>query len=173
MQHYSDQYDQLGSYRIKKPPRGHRGIEEMVYTARENGAEIIFIDQLQYVENDGGQSLGELSNTGDYWGVLDRARDLSDEGPICIAHQFNRSAMYAESMPSVEQAKGSSAVEETATLALGIWGTREMRRGNMMEVGTLIARNQEYASWDMEVEFKHGCSFTIIGRKKEDDEEGE
>lgn len=168
----SEIIDGSGIYKVVKPQPGKRGIDEMVYNARDAGAEAIFFDQLQYIEaDDHGNNLGSLNNTGAYWNVLNKARDLSDEGPLCIAHQFNRTAMHCDKMPAVEQAKGSSALEETATLALGMWANKDMRRSGLVEVGTLIARNAMYAAWEMEVELTHGCSFDIIGRAPEEDED--
>ncbi len=167
----SEIIDGCGIYKIVKPPAGQRGIDEMVHVARDAGAEVIFIDQLQYVENEKGLSLGSLNNTGDYWNVLNKARDLSDDGPLCIAHQFNRQAMFTDKMPAVELAKGSSALEETATLALGMWANKDMRRSGILEVGTLIARNHQYAAWEMQVELSRGCDFTIIGRAPEETNE--
>ena len=139
--------------------------------ARDNGAGVVFIDQLQYVENTKRQSIGSLNNTGEYWDVLNRARDLSDEGAICFAHQFNRSAMFADAMPAVEQAKGERSIEEVATLALGIWASKHMRKSKQARVGTLIARNHEYATWDMHIGLSQGCSFSIIGRVEDDDDD--
>lgn len=164
----SNYIDDCGIYRTVKPARGERGIDAMIENARDAGAEGIYIDQLQYVENAQGKSLGEMNDTGSYWGAMDRARDLSDEGPICIAHQFNRSAMHAEAMPDVSQAKGSSAIEETATLALGLWGNKDMRRSNMIEIGTLISRNHQYAAWELGIELTRGCNFEITGRVDDD-----
>lgn len=160
----SDEIDSQGIYKIVKPPHGQRGIDEMVYKARDAGADVIFLDQLQFIENQNGISLGSMNQTGEYWGVIDRARELSDEGPICVAHQFNRNTMYAAEMPPIEMAKGSSAIEEFATTAIGIWGDKEMVRSGHVQVGTLIARNHLYAAWDMEIQLKHGCSFEIVGR---------
>lgn len=164
----SELIDGMGMYKIVKPPEGERSIDHLVGKARDNGADIVFIDQLQYVETDNGKALGELNEPGAYWGVLNRARNLSDEGPICIAHQFNRSTMFCDEMPVVQQAKGSSAIEETATLALGMWASKDMRRSSVVELGTLISRNSMFASWEMAVDLSRGCSFTITGRN--DDE---
>jgi hypothetical protein len=166
----TEELHEQGCYRVVKPRAGHRGIEELVQTARDNGAGVVFIDQLQYVENTKGQSIGSLNNTGEYWDVLNKARDLSDDGPICFAHQFNRSAMFADSMPAVEQAKGSSSIEEVATLALGMWANKHMRKSRCVSVGTLIARNHEYAAWEMSVELSRGCRFEITGRVDDDDD---
>lgn len=161
--------DGSGVFKIAKPPEGERTIDHLVGNARDAGAEVVFIDQLQYIEDSKGKALGELNEPGAYWGVLNRARNLSDEGPICIAHQFNRSAMFADEMPVIQQAKGSSAIEETATLALGMWASKDMRRSSVVELGTLISRNSiSFASWEMAVDLSRGCSFTITGRNDED-----
>lgn len=159
----SEFLDSCGTYRIAKPPKGERGIHRMVDTARDRGAEVVLIDQLQYVENEKGKSLGSLNDTGHYWDVLNDARDLSDDGPIVFAHQFNRQTMFAESMPEIQYAKGSSAIEEIATLALGIWGNKDMRRSNVLEIGTLISRNHTFAAWHLGIELSKGCKFEIIG----------
>jgi hypothetical protein len=169
MQEASQLIDESGLYKINKPPAGQRDIDSMVYQARDAGADVIYIDQLQYVESNG-RSIGSHNLTGEYWDVLNRARDLTDDGPICFAHQFNREARYAEAMPSMEMIKGSSAVEETATLALGLWANKDMRRNGLLEVGVLCARNYQYAAWEMEVELSRGCGFQIIRRVLEDDE---
>lgn len=162
----SELIDQTGVYKIPKPPQGERSIDQMVGRAGDAGADVIFIDQLQYVEVDG-QSLGSWNETGKYWQVLDRARNLSDDIPICFAHQFNRSTMNADQMPSVQQAKGSASIEETATLALGLWANREMRQSSQCELGTLVSRNNNYLSWEVGIELSRGCNFEILGRVEE------
>lgn len=169
MKEASELMDGLGIYRIAKPPHGQRGIHDLVNTARDAGADLVLVDQLQYVENDKGHSLGRINDPGEYWGVLDDARNLSDEGPLYIAHQFGRAAMGAESMPDIALAKGSSAIEEVCTMALGLWANKDMRRSGLVEVGTLIARNAAFfGSWEMEVELNRDCRFEIT--RKLDDE---
>lgn len=167
----TDYLHSCGSYTVYKPEAGHRGIDEMVYMARDAGAGAIFIDQLQYVESGEGESIGSLNQTGSYWKVLNRARDLSDDGPICFAHQFNRTAMYSTEMPHVSQAKGSSSIEEVATLAIGMWASRDMRRSYEAQIDTLIARNHEYAAWKMAYDLNHHCTFEIIERIIDDNDE--
>lgn len=157
--------DGLGVYRIVKPPHGQRGIHDLINTARDAGADLVLIDQLQYVENDKGKSLGRLNDPGEYWGVCDAARNLSDEGPIYVAHQFGRQAAFADEMPDISYAKGSSAIEEVCTVAIGLWSNKDMRRSGVTEIGTLISRNtSSFASWEMSVELNRGCSFEITRR---------
>jgi hypothetical protein len=160
--------DGEGIYKIIKPPAGKRSMDDMFHRSADAGAQAIFFDQLQYIEASDNASLGEHNKTGEYWKVLNRARDLSDEIPLCIAHQFNRDTMYADSMPMVQQAKGSSAIEETATLALGMWANKDMMRSQVIEIGMLIARNHMFQSWEMDVELSSSCSFSI-SRKIEDE----
>lgn len=164
----SELIDGLGMYRIVKPPRGQRGIAEMVNNARDAGSEIVLIDQLQYIETDHGGSLGARNDTGDYFAVLDDARNLSDEGPIYITHQFGRGAMGADSMPDISLAKGSSSIEEVCTVALGMWANQDMRRSGKIEIGTLMSRNADFGSWEMEVELSNGCSFDIVRKIEEE-----
>lgn len=165
----SELIDGLGMYKVVKPPHGQRGIDRMVHTARDAGAGVVLIDQLQYVENDRGKSLGRLNDTGEYFGVLDEARNLSDEGPLYIAHQFGRGAMGAESMPDIALAKGSSAIEEVCTLCLGLWSNKDMRRSGLLEIGTLMARNtDDWASWEIKIESKRANRFEIQRRIEEE-----
>lgn len=165
----SDTIDSLGVYRIVKPPQGQRGIHSLVNTARDAGADLVIIDQLQYIENDSGKSLGQLNDTGEYFGVLNEARNLSDEGPLYIAHQFGRAAMGSEQMPDIGLAKGSSSIEEVCTLGLGMWANKEMRRNGVIEIGTLIARNAAaFASWEMEYDLNRTCKFEITRRLDEE-----
>lgn len=158
---------EAGMYTVAKPPEGERTMDHLIGNARDAGATLVLIDQLQYVEIDG-KPLGAWNDTGKYFGAVNKARDLSDEGDIYIAHQFNREARFADAMPPIEMTKGSSAIEEGATLALGMWANKDMRRSNIVELGTLITRNHSFASWNVQVELSKGCSFHIIGRADEE-----
>lgn len=166
MREVSKDLDELGAYKIVQPPQGERSVDALIGAAQDAGAGAIFVDQLQYVEVDG-KSLGAWNETGKYWDALDRSRNLTDQ--ICFAHQFNRSVMNADKMPSVQQLKGSSAIEETATLALGLWASKEMRKSKRLEVGTLITRNHDFCNWEVEVDLTYRCHFEITGVVEDDD----
>lgn len=158
-----------GRYRVEKPPRGERNPQVLIERARDAGADVIFIDQLQYVENYKKRSLGGMNETGEYWEAINEFRDYSDEGPIFMVHQFNRSVMNADKMPEVQQAKGSSGIEECATLALGLWASKEMRKSNVVHVGTLVSRNYEYVTWEAQTNFKNSCHISILDTVDDDD----
>jgi hypothetical protein len=68
-----------------------------------------------------------IGSTSDYFEVVNDLRNYSDHIPIFVVHQFNRSVMKADEMPEMQQAKGSSAIEEVATLGLGLWANKDMR----------------------------------------------
>lgn len=159
----SELLDALGTYQIVKPPSGARSVDDLIIKAQDSGADVVFIDQLQYVEWRG-HSLGEKNETGEYFGALERARDLSDEIPICFAHQFNRTTLNLDKMPDIKQSKSSAAIEETATLALGLWANKDMRQSHLLEVGTLITRNAMFLDWEVKVNFSVECNFEMIGK---------
>lgn len=155
--------DSTGLFRVIKPPHGERDAETLVRASIDRGADLVILDQLQYLEENG-RALGDRNETGAYWGAGDKLRTLSDEVPIHVIHQFNRGAMFAEEMPPVENAKGSSMIEEMATVVLGQWANKDMRASGLLEIGTLASRNHPLASWECKVELTYGCSFDIIGR---------
>lgn len=155
--------DQLGSYRIEKPSQGERGVQRLIEHAIGAGANCILIDQLQYVENRKGQTLGAMNNTGDYFEVVNDLRNYSDEIPIFVVHQFNRSVMNSDGMPEMQQIKASASIEEVAALALGLWASKDMRKSGIIELGTLVSRHYPYAEWELGIELSRGCRIEMHG----------
>lgn len=167
----STMLDECGSYNVEKPPPGERSAQVLVERAMAAGADYVIIDQLQYVENEKGTNLGAINDTGYYWECLSMLRDYSDEIPIFIVHQFNRSVMNAKEMPEMQQAKGSAAIEETAHLALGLWANKEMRKNNIIEVGTLASRSYSYKNWHIEVGLTKDCRLDMLGEVQDEDDD--
>jgi hypothetical protein len=162
--------DEQGSYKIVKPPIGERSIESMVERAVDDGADVVYIDQLQYVEYAPGHSLFSAKPQ-EYGEVLNMARDLSDDIPLWLVHQFNRSAMFADSMPEMQQAKGAAAVEETASLIMGLWANKDMHKSGVTEFGMVASRHFMNQSWEISVDMNRGCKFECIGIAEHDDDE--
>lgn len=160
-----------GRFIIDKPNQGDRDAHTLIERARDAGADCIFVDQLQYVENNRGIAIGALNDTKDYFQVINDFRDYSDDGPIWCVHQFNRSIMNSDKMPEMQQIKGSAAVEECATLALGLWASKTMRASNLVHIGTLTARNYGDKAWETQVLMKSTCGITLNGEVKEEEEE--
>lgn len=170
LQEATELLDGSGVFRVVKPERGKRSMDDMVLRARDAGAEVLYFDQLQYIENENGHSLGSTNDTGDYFDVINNARDLSDDGPLWIVHQFNRTARFSDEMPDMTAAKGSSAVEECATLALGLWANKEMAQSNQVELGTLASRNWLHKAWEIGVDLTRSCEFELLREAIHDDE---
>lgn len=171
----SELLDDSGVYKVSKPPPGRRSIDFLVEEARDEGAEIVYIDQLQYIETDKGAQLGSC-DPGAYWTVMNTMRDMSDHGPIWLVHQFNRSVLNASEMPEVQQAKGSAAVEETSTLILGLWANKEMKASSIVQLGVLASRNHEHKSWECEMNLGTNCEIVCNGEftgESDDSEEVE
>ena len=66
-------------------------------------------------------------------------------------------------MPEAQQGKGSAAIEETATLELGLWANKDMRASNVIQMGTLVSRHYQHAKWEFEVELTNGCKLMYNG----------
>lgn len=167
-----DELREMGDFHIEKPQPGERGVHHLINRALELGSSCVIIDQLQYIENRKGQSLGATNNTGDYWEVCMDLRDYSDQIPIMVVHQFNRSVMQNKGeLPEMQQIKGSAAIEETGTLLLALHATKEQRKSNIVQIGTLASRNFEYKSWTLGVSLSTDCDIAMIGEVTEDEEE--
>jgi hypothetical protein len=159
--------EEVGNYRIEKPRFGERSAVQLVERAINAGANCLFIDQLQYVETSDGRSLGARNDPGEYWEVCNEFRDYSDDIPIFVIHQFNRSVMNSDTMPEMQQVKGSSAIEETGSLVLGLYANKDMRASNVVELGTLASRHFSHASWEIGIELSRGCKLMMNGRIEE------
>lgn len=167
LEEHSEILASYGEVTIDKPQQGDRSVDSLVGRARDAGANVIFVDQLQYVENRRGVAVGATNDTKDYFEVINDFRDFSDDGPIWVVHQFNRSVLNADSMPEMQQIKGSAAVEECSTLALGLWSNKEMRKSNLLHIGTLTARNYGFCTWEAQVRMRTGCAINIIDKVEE------
>jgi hypothetical protein len=153
-----------GHYVVEKPPPGKRGVDHLVQQALDSGSQALFIDQLQYVENRRGIAVGATNDTKDYFEVINDFRDASDAIPTWIVHQFNRSIMSASEMPEMQQIKASAAVEECGTLVLGLWANKEMRKSNLIRIGTLAARNYGHQAWEAKMQMRNSCSISVVGK---------
>lgn len=159
--------DESGRYTISAPPPGKRDPHYLVDNARNAGADLIIVDQLQYVETPSGRTVGAKNDTGDYWEVCNIFKDASKEIPILVVHQFNRETRFADEMPDIKLIKGSAAIEETGTLVLGMWANKEMHQAGIVEVAALAARNFSTKSWEVKMELNRGCEFRVLGETEE------
>lgn len=159
--------DESGFYTIAAPPPGKRDAHYLVETAMNDGADLIIIDQLQYVETESGRTVGGKNDTGDYWDICNVLKDAAKKIPILVVHQFNRETRFADEMPDVKLIKGSAAIEETGTLVLGMWANKEMHQSGVVEVASLASRNFANVSWEIKMEMNRGCEFGMIGESED------
>lgn len=152
-----------GRYIIEKPKPGERAVASLYQRAIDYEADILYIDQLQYVENRHGKSIGATNDTKEYFEAINDFKDLSDDGiPVWIVHQFNRQAQ-GDDFPIMQQIKGSAAIEECATLVLGLHSNKDMRKSHVVQIGTLASRNYSPNRWDVRVEMADGCNLQLWG----------
>jgi replicative DNA helicase len=159
----SDLKDQ-GLYFIEKQETGKRSAKYIFQRAIDYEADLLYVDQLQYLENSNGHALGALNDTKDFFQVCNQLRDLSDEIPIWVNHQFNRTIQSQDSFPVMQQIKNSAAVEETGTLVLAMHSTREMRDNNVVQMGAVASRNYGLPIWEIATDMRKGCSLELIDR---------
>jgi hypothetical protein len=165
----SELLDGSGVYRIHQPPPEKRTVEFMLTSALDRGADVVYIDQLQYVHTRRGRSIGRDNETGEYWEICDDLKQWTKEVPIWVNHQFNRTARYAEEMPDSSAIKSSAAIEETATIVFGKFASKDMWRSSLFEWGTIKERNVSRRSWEIQVEMNKGCGFTLLGEAEDAD----
>ncbi len=159
--------DNSGLYRIEKPPPGSRSLPEMLERANAIEADVLIIDQLQYVETHKGIQLGSGDHK-DYWNVLNEARDESDRVPIAFVHQFNRETKFMDEMPTMQYAKGAAACEEVATVIYGLWANKDMRASGIVHMGILASRHLLPQTWEIAVDLNRGCAFQCLGTASDD-----
>lgn len=155
-----------GWFKVDKPEPGKRTVHDLVERAINAEADCVFIDQLQYVEDSGGDSLGAMNDTGRYFNACNVLRDYSDEIPIFVVHQFNRSILQtikSGEEPDFQQVKGSAAIEETATLELAIHSNKDMRASNVIHLKTLLSRHFTLPTWEIGVRFDNECKLMLNG----------
>jgi hypothetical protein len=90
---------------------------------------------------------------------------------LWIVHQFNRTAMFSDKMPEMQQAKGAAACEETASLILGLWANKDMARSGVTEFGSIASRHFMDQSWEISVDLNRGCQFECVGIAEHDEDD--
>ena len=164
--------DDHGLFQIEKPDTRARGVQRMMESALNDGMDAVFIDQLQYVENQKGYTVGSQNDTGVYWEVCDDFRNYSDKVPIGSSiNSIDPSCITWTNFPAHSKERARLAIEETATLELGLWCNKPMRTAGALQIGTLESRNHDHKHWHLQVDLSHGCSFTMIGEYEEPEED--
>lgn len=142
-----------GRLHIIRPEIGKTTMQGMVRQAEMLGARSLFIDQLTFVENPGGERKSRNENIRE---MMHDLKTLVSTGrhkmPVMIAHQINRDGVKsARKLGYLEMdhlAEGSE-VERTSDLVLSLYQSLENRAIYMTLLQTLAARRSEYKAWNL------------------------
>lgn len=147
-----DEFAELGSTFIEKPPRGERTVQHLVSRARDLGADALVIDQLSFVESRGRarektymieEIMEDLKS--------EISEDESRMMPCVLAVQFNRGAASTKgARGGMENIANSSSIERTVDMAIGLTQSKEMRANKSMVAEIMGNRRGAPGAWLLE-----------------------
>lgn len=142
-----------GALHVIRPEPGKTTMQGMVRQAEMLGCNALFIDQLTFVENPGGERKSRNENIRE---MMHDLKTLVSTGrhkiPVMIAHQINREGVkMARKLGYLEMdhlAEGSE-VERTSDFVLSLYQSMENRAINMALLQTLAARRSDTKAWNL------------------------
>lgn len=155
-----------GELHIIRPEVGKATMQAMVRQAEMLGCNALFIDQLTFVENPGGEKKSRNENIRE---MMHDLKNLVSTGrhkmPAMVAHQINREGVkMARKLGYLEMdhlAEGSE-VERTSDLVLSLYQSQENRAIYMALLQTLAARRSDYKNWNLNWNIGSGL-VSVIG----------
>lgn len=151
-----------GSIVIIKPPRGERSVHSLKMIAKERGADIVYIDQLKFIESTVKIKADMRFREIEY--INEDLKDACSEFPIYLAAQFNREAANLTEMADLSKIGLSDSIGQTADVILGLHQTDDMRKSRVLQLGVIEARSYESKKWEMIVELSQNSNFRITGQ---------
>lgn len=151
---------------IARPDVGTRTVPQLIELAKEHEAEIVYIDQMSFIESHRAPNAAPLWERIKY-----QCEDLKNgcvraDVPLYIANQFNRLAdnpTLAE-MGTLDMIAGGDAIGQYADMLLGLYQSKDLRQSNILEYGTIDSRSFESARWRLAVNLSRECNFRVIER---------
>lgn len=138
---------------IERPDRGERTVKHMVSRARQEGADLLIIDQLSFIDAEreyGGDSALRMKHGDIIFGLKDEiARESAGKIPCLLAVQLNRQSAASGGRGELYHFANSSMVEQTVDLALGLRRNNEMRDNNAMILDIMGSRRCDTKSWTL------------------------
>lgn len=150
-----------GQVNIIKPPRGERTVGSLRMIAKEHGADIVYIDQLKFIES--GRKISADLRFREIEYINEDLKDACGDFPFFVAAQFNREAAGLKEMADLSKIGLSDSIGQTADAILGLHQTKDMRSSQVLELGIIEARAYESASWELKVELSQNSNFRITG----------
>jgi replicative DNA helicase len=157
-----ERINESSEIKIIKPPRGERTVHALKMIAKEHGAEIIYIDQLKFLESTVKVKADLRFREIEY--INEDLKDACSEFPIYIAAQFNREAAKLSEMADLSKIGLSDSIGQTADVVLGLHQSEDMRKSRVLEFGVIEARSYRAEKWEMIVELSQNSNFRITGR---------
>lgn len=150
-----DELERTGIAPLARPERGDRTVKAMMTKARQEGADMILVDQLSWIDAEQvytGDSATRMKH-GDL--VVDLKEEISraSQGklPCFLAIQLNRQTMSRDTSGggrgALENFANSSMIEQTVDIALGLWRTQDMRNSNLMGMDIMGTRRCDKKAW--------------------------
>lgn len=146
---------------IIKPPRGERSVHSLKLIAKEHGADIVYIDQLKFLESPVKVKADMRFREIEY--INEDLKDACSDFPIYIAAQFNREAAQLSEMADLSKIGLSDSIGQTADVILGLHQTEDMRKSRVLQLGVIEARSYRTAKWELIVELSQNSNFRITG----------
>lgn len=147
---------------IIKPPRGERTVHALKMIAQEHGADIMYIDQLKFIESAVRVKADMRHREIEY--INEDLKDASSDLPIYLAAQFNREAAQLSEMADLSKIGLSDSIGQTADVVLGLHQTEDMRNSRVLQLGVIESRSYQAAKWELVVELSQNSNFRITGQ---------
>ncbi len=135
--------------------------------AKDEGAEIVFVDYIQYMTGEARDERLELTRI-----VKSLKRQALETGlPYVVLSQINRPERdeKGEPRPTIKDFKGTSALEHAADVAMYVW--RKSRTDPFIQVGMLKNRNRGYDDEVVIFQSSDGAKMVEMGIKEEDSDD--
>lgn len=156
-----ERINESSDIKIIKPPRGERTVHSLKMIAKEHGADIIYIDQLKFLESTVKVKADLRFREVEY--INEDLKDACSDFPIYIAAQFNREAAKMSEMADLSKIGLSDSIGQTADVVLGLHQTDDMRASRILQFGVIEARSYRAAKWEMIVELTQNSNFRVTG----------
>lgn len=154
---------------IARPDVGTRTVPQLIELAKEHEAEIIYIDQMSFIESHRGPTNAALWERIKYQCEDLKNGAVSADMPVYIANQFNRLAdnPNLKEMGTLDMIAGGDSIGQYADMLLGLYQNKDLRNSSILQFGTIDSRSFQSAIWEIRVSLSRECDFHLI--KKLDD----
>lgn len=156
-----NEINESSEIQIIKPPRGERSVHALKMIAKEHGADIVYIDQLKFIESTVKVKADMRFREIEY--INEDLKDACSDFPIYIAAQFNREAANLAEMADLSKIGLSDSIGQTADVVLGLHQTEDMRKSRVLQLGVIEARSYSAAKWELIVELSLNSNFRVTG----------